>query len=80
MLNTPPKSTLNSAVDCPSADKVHCPPAADRSLYNPSTAFSDPQMVEEKGYCCHVGFPKAMFSKNKSNDFEIQKRLLGCVL
>ena len=62
------KSTRHSAVSLAS-DITHCPPPADRSVYNPSTALAAPQIVSlpGKGYCCHVGLFKAKFSKNENN-------------
>ena len=56
------RSTRHSAVVCLSADMVHCPPYADRSVYRPSTALSDPQGWSGKGLCCQDGLCKARFS------------------
>ena len=62
MLNTPPRSTPHSAVDWPFAEIVHCPPAASRFLYCPSTALSDPQGCPEKECCSHVCLFNARFA------------------
>ena len=39
ILNTPPRSTLHSAVDLKFPDIVHWIPAASRLVYSPSTAL-----------------------------------------
>ena len=43
------KSTLHSAVDLPSAEIAHSPPAIDRFVKRPSTALSAPQAVSCPG-------------------------------
>ena len=69
MLSTPPRSTHHLALEYPSADIVHCPPFADKSVYRPSTALSAPQgRWSENGTDCHAGFFKAKFSFFYVND------------
>ena len=61
MLNTPPRSTLHSAVDLKIPDIVHWFPATPNS-YSPSTALCAPHRGSE-GYFCHAILFRARFSK-----------------
>lgn len=62
MLYTLPRSTRHSAVDLVFPEIVHCPPPAERSVYRPSTALSDPQGLPGKLDSCHVCLLRARFS------------------
>ena len=70
MLCTPARSTRHSAIDSVSAEMVHCPPPADRSVYRPSTALSAPQEGTAQGCLCQVDFCKAMFSVERNRIHE----------